>query len=264
MVKLRLVLPTALLFLTGILVAAGQTSVIRVSDPVDMVDAKSKEVIENHLRFRGRSDDLAVAMENIRSLQTLIMEGTITENNARYSVTAGLEFPDKLRFDAVRENLDWKITTKTVFTLTNSYSQQLTPRKEDPHKLSVIEQNGLKNYLDYAAPIIDWATKSHQFRHRGEVMLGKQRAILLRATLEDGSVRYYYFHPEKYHLLCVGLIDTVEGKLVEADWFPSKVSRVGPAHLETGWVCSVKGKEYRQVDWRTTTANPVFEQGFFE
>lgn len=241
----------------------GQAPVVRLSDPVEMVDAKAREVLENHLRFRGRSESLPTALENIRSVRTLRMEGSMVENNNTFSVTASLELPNKLRFDATRENLDWKITTKTVFTPENSYNQQLSPRKEDPRKLASVELNGLKNYLDYATPLLEWATKSHQFRHRGEVMLGKQRAVLLRATLEDGSTRYYYFHPEKHHLLCVGLVDVVEGKLVETDWFPSKVSRVGSIHIETGWVCSVKGKEYRRIDWKSTTINPIFDEGFF-
>ncbi len=244
--------------------ALAQTPVIRLSEPIEMVDAKAREVIENHLRFRGRSDNLATAMENIQSVRTLRMEGSMIENNINYSLTASLEFPNKLRFDTTRENLDWKITTKTVFTPGNSYNQQVTPRKEDPRKLSSVELSGLKNYLDYATPLVEWATKSHQFRHRGEVMLGKQRAVLLRATLDDGSTRYYYFHPEQHHLLCVGLVDVVEGKLVETDWFPSKVSRIGSIHIETGWVCSVKGKEYRRIDWKTTTINPIFDEGHFD
>lgn len=241
-----------------------QTPILRPSEPVERVDTKAREVLDQHLRFRGRSDNLTTAIENLRSVRTLRMEGTITEGPVTYTVTASLEFPARIRLDTIRENMDWVIRTRTIVTASNAFSQQLAPRKEDVRSIPAIETTTPKNYLDYAAPLWEWQDKNHSFQHRGEVMLGKQRAVLLRATLENGGTRYYYFHPETHHLMCVGLIDMVDGKLVETDWLPSKISRVGNIHIETGWVCSVKGKEYRKIEWTTTTLNPIFDSDLFE
>ncbi|MDX2110526.1 MAG: hypothetical protein SFY80_09835 [Verrucomicrobiota bacterium] len=227
-------------------------------------DETAAEIIDNHLRFRGGSQNLDEAIRKIKSIQSLRVEGTIEERGYSFQTVLYRAAPDKLRMERSRKNLGWMITSVTATDGKSVWSQETSPDPLVPQTLTGSPAMALREDAEFYPIYVDWRENGVVLQYRGEVKIAGQPAQLVKAILPDGRNRFFYFDKTKFYLVCVGMEDDLAGARIEADIYPTKLERIGGVMIETTWVYRDQGKAYRTATWTKFEVNPTLDETLFK
>lgn len=185
------------------------------------------------------------------------------EGPREFRFTAWKATPGRFMLDRTRKDQGWDYRTRLGTDGVVAWSQELLPVKMDPVLLAPSQSLNLEWLAEFPDPLLEWPNGGTRFSHQGEVKIGGLRTVMLKAHLPNGSERFYYLHPDKGSLVCVGLRYEVAGKPVDIDVFPTQMKKVAGVLLETAWQFRLDGKTFQEIFWEKIEANHTPPAGLF-
>lgn len=219
-------------------------------------DATSAKIISLHLTRNG-------GVENIKSTKTLKKTGSLKEGKELLQITEYYKAPNKYRIEK-RYRLGGRKYLSVLATNGKTvWSREISPEKKPPVVIKGAEAKKVLSDADIHGNLVDWKAKGHSFSYQGKSKVSGRPAFLIKAYLNNGDVKWYYFDSKTFLVTRLGFTEIFAGTKVDADIYIIKFKIInGTYHNET-IEFTASNQLYRTIAYDEIIANTDISDDLF-
>ena len=219
-------------------------------------DATSAKIISLHLARNG-------GVENIKSIKTLKKTGSSKEGKELLQITEYYKAPNKYRLEK-RYRLGGRKYLSVLATDGQTvWSREVTPEKKPPVVIKGAAAKKILADADIYGELVDWKAKGHRFSYQGKSSVNGRPAFLLKAYLNNGEVKWYYFDSKTFLVTRLGFTEIFAGTKVDADIFPVKIKPLNGTYQNETIEFTASNQVYRTIAYDEIIANTDISDDLF-